>query len=176
MKHKGVFIVGGVCVALAGVAGWSLLLFLLLHYGLLFPNKAPDASGFAVRFGIIEIDPSRKPFLAQETTTIPMKLKETGFEYGVMIVPPDDKPFTYQMVFHFSSPPKMITGDGFQSNEPSATMRTQIGEGRGTTCDEYWFDPGDPTGDQSIDVYINGQLFKTIKYTVAAADDGGSGN
>ena len=138
-------------------------------------NGALNASGYSVRFGILQLDSSRHPFLAKETATIPQKLHDTGFEYGVLIVPPDDKPFTYQMVFHFSAPPKVITGSGFESNEPSDTMRTPITNASGDTYDEYWFDDGDPMGDQSIDVYINGQLVKTIKYTVVAPDDD-SGN
>jgi hypothetical protein len=123
----------------------------------------------------MDIDASKRPFLSKETTTIPLKLKDSGFEYGIMITPPDDKPYRYQMVFHFSAAPKVITGNGFESSEPSDTMRTPVTGAIGCACDEYWFDEGDPMGDQSVDVYVNGQLVKTIKYTVVAPDDATSG-
>ena len=177
MSNKAIFIAVGACVVLAGLVGWALLAFFILHSGILSPQGgAHDASGFVVRFGILEVDSSKNLVLAKETTTIPMKLQDTGFEYGIVIVPPDDKPFTYRMVLHFSSSPKVVTGNGFESHEPSTTMRTPVINASGVTYEEYGFDEGDPLGEQSIDVYINGQLAKTIKYTVVPADDSGSGN
>jgi hypothetical protein len=177
MKNKGVLIVAGIFVVLAGLIGWSLLLFIILRTGLVYPQaKVADATGFTVKFGVLEVDAAKQPFISKETTTIPLKLRDTGFEYGPMIVPPNNKPFTYQLIFHFPTPPKVISGDGFDSNTPSTTMKTPVVSARGITSPEFAFDEGDPMGDQSIDVYVNGHFLETIKFTVVAADKADDGN
>lgn len=131
-------------------------------------NTAHKEGGdhFSVRFGILGVNSSGDYFLEQETATIPLKYKDSGFRYGLEIVPPDDESFTYQCVFHFSAAPKVLTGEAFENSVPSATLRTPKVEYKGTAIEYYWFDPGDPTGAQSVDIFVNDKLIKTINYTV----------
>jgi len=177
MNNKAILIAVGTCVVLAGMMGWSLLIFFILRSGVLAPHGgAHDASGYGVRFGILASDSDGNFHILQETTTIPMKYKNPSFQYGFEISPPDNQPYTTWCVVHFSMPPKMLTGNGFASSEPSPTVQTVKIQAQGKSTINFGFDPGDPLGDQSIDVYINGQLAKTVRFTVVPADDSGSGN
>jgi hypothetical protein len=41
---------------------------------------------------------------------------------------------------------------------------------QGAFVEDLGFDPGDPVGDHSIDILVNGKLVKTVKYTVVAGN------
>ncbi|MCE0498730.1 MAG: hypothetical protein LV481_12365 [Methylacidiphilales bacterium] len=177
MNNKVILIAVGACVVLAGLVGWSLLAFFIVRSGILSSHgRTHDASEYVIRFGIITNDSEGNSYVSQETTTIPMKYKNPSFQYGCEISPPDNQPYTCWCVVHFPTPPKMLTGDGFASSLPSTTVQTVKIEERGKSAVSFGFDEGDPLGDQSIDVYINGQLAKTIRFTVVPADDSGNGN
>jgi hypothetical protein len=177
MKHKGLLIAVAICVLLAGLFGWSVLGFFIWRSGVLASSGAShDASGFVVRFGILANDGSGNTYISQETTTIPMKYRDSNFQYGCKIFPPNTQPYTCWCVLHFPSPPKVLSGDGFASSEPSTTVRTIKIEAQGECTENFGFDEGDPLGPQSMDVYVNGQLVKTIHFTVVTADDGPGGN
>jgi hypothetical protein len=163
MKKAIPWIVGGLLVWLLG---WSLVIFFLVERYYHISNSENGTTGYSIKFGILGTDAAGNDFLAQETTTIPLKYKDSGFRYGLVITPPNDEAYSYQCVFHFSSAPKVITGAAFDVNEPSATMRTPEVQARGEQVEYYWFDPGDPSGDQSVDIFINGKMVRTIKYKV----------
>jgi hypothetical protein len=127
---------------------------------------ANDNRIYNIRLGILGTDAGGNYFLAQETTVIPLKYKDSGFRYGLIITSSDGGPFEYQCVFHFSGAPKVITGAAFDSDQASATMRTPKVQAQGSALEYYWFDPGDPSGNESVDILINDKLVKTINYTV----------
>ena len=177
MNNKTILIGLGVCVVLAGMVGWSLLGIFIWKSGVLSPHHTVhQVSDYIIRFGIIATDPEGNSKIAQETTTIPMKFKEPSFQYGCEITPPDNQPYTSWCVVHYPTPPKMLTGNGFTSSVPSTTVQTVKVQAQGKSTMNFGFDEGDPLGDQSIDVYINGQLARTIRFTVVPADDKGTGN
>jgi hypothetical protein len=155
-----------VLLVVVSSVGWVALTGWLVERDFVLYESSKVTTGYRVRFGTIETDASGNDFLGKATTTIPLRLKETGFRYGIEIVPPDDGPYTYHCVFHFSAAPKIVTGD-LAGQTPSATLQTnEVSVSGGKTLDENWFDPGDPVGEQSMDVFVNGRLVKTITYTV----------
>jgi hypothetical protein len=132
---------------------------------------ADDRGAYRVRFGTVEKDKAGHPSLAAETTRLPLKFRDTGFRFGYEIVPPDQGSYTYQYVVHTPAPPATITGGLADSNSgpptTTVTSETKTSSG-GTTVDYLWFDPGDPVGDWSIDIFTNGKLQRTIKFTVSS--------
>jgi hypothetical protein len=135
--------------------------------------RGADAqNNFHIRFGIIARDDLGNYFISKETTNIPRKFRETGFRFGYEVVPPDQNPYTCQFVVHLPSPPDAITGGIAQVNpgKPSTTITSQKKEISGRSYIALmWFDPGDPVGDYSVDVFVNGKLLKTIKFNVRNA-------
>jgi hypothetical protein len=124
---------------------------------------------YHIRFGIIEGDKVGSYILAKETTIIPYKFRETGFRFGYEIVSPVHGSYFCQYVVHLPSSPDVITGGLAQVNavNPSSTITSHKKEiAGGTYVDAMWFDPGDPVGDCSIDIFVNGELLKTIKFSV----------
>jgi len=60
-----------------------------------------------------------------------------------------------------------VAAEAFEGAEPSTTLQTnEVDVLSGERVDENWFDPGDPVGAESMDVFINGRLARTFKYTV----------
>lgn len=132
---------------------------------------AAEPDLYSVRFGSIETDANTGKTALTETVSIPLKLKDTGFRYGFEITPPDNKPFSYQYTLHFPSPPEILTGDlgAINPEHPSVTAMSEKLESQGGSTSYFmWFDPGDPTGDWNIEIFVNGQLQKTVSFTVLA--------
>lgn len=166
MKGKVPLIVSLVLLMIMGLLGSS---FLVMHFFgsevLAFLAPSDDAKDFDVRFGILETDSTGREFLSKEVSVLPIKYKDSGFRYGVMIAPPSNHSFTYYCVFHLSASPKVISGEAFETKEPSTTLQESPAQGRGVVMEDFWFDPGDPIGEQSLDIFINGKLARTIHYT-----------
>jgi hypothetical protein len=125
-------------------------------------------SSYHIRFGILESDKAGNYFLSKETAVIPRKFKETAFRFGYEIVPPDQTPYICQYIVHLPSSPHIITGGLAQVNpgKPSTTITSHKKKISGTYIDSMWFDPGDPAGDCSIDIIVNENLLRTIKFSV----------
>lgn len=132
---------------------------------------AVEPADYSVRFGVIEADIQSGASSLRETTTIPLKLRDTGFRWGFSISPGDRSPFTYQYTIHLPSPPAMLSGDLQKLNpeKPSNTAMSEKVESKGgPTMHTMWFDPGDPTGNYKIEVFVNGRLQQTASFTVFA--------
>ncbi len=159
MSKGTIWIIVGVFALLLWVIGGCVLSLYLYERNVL--------TDYHLRFGILSEDANGNVSLEKETTVVPLRYKDPKIFYGTEITPPDDKPYTYYCIFHFSAPPKVVSGPSFEGKEPSATLQTNpVNVPGGPTFDENWFDPGDPMGEQSVDVYINGRLVKTFNYTV----------
>jgi hypothetical protein len=152
------------------VVGWSSVALYLWHLNSIEAVGTADVSSFKIRFGIVQNDGSNHFTVTQETTTIPMRFGDSS--YGFQVIPPDEGTYSVYFISHFPYPPKTISGDVFESNTPSTDMRSVTAQMQGEYVQDMGFDPGDPAGDQSIDIWINGKLAKTIIFTVTpAADD-----
>jgi len=133
-----------------------------------------DAPPYRVRFGILEIDSSGKARrLKEETSIIPLKLRETGFRFGLEIVPPDTKPFKFQLITYPPSAPKIITGS-FQKTDSKvapAAITSPVYEANGggkSPLVPLWFDAGDPIGNWKIKISVEGRLTATVEFAVVS--------
>jgi len=128
---------------------------------------------YAIRFGIFESDKAGNDNLTQETTVIPLKPRETGFLYGFEIEPSNQDPYTFQYVLHLPAP-STVSGDlaqpsaGMGAKGALTTVAASSTEeiSGGSIQETMWFDSGDPLGNYSADILINGKLVKTIEFTV----------
>jgi len=125
-----------------------------------------DAPAYTIRFGIMETDKTTGLTKLTETTTLPFKTRETGFQFGFEIIPPDDKPYTYQVIGHLPSPPKQLSGL-LENIKPSTTITSPTQQASGTYWQPNYFDLGDPLGEWKLDVLVNGKLQRTITFTVS---------
>ena len=148
----------------AWLIGFSSLAVYLYYRNVSAPAANVDVSTFQIQFGLLQNDGQNNYSLSEETTTIPMKFGDST--YGFKVIPPDDTSYSVQFVIHFPYPPKIISGNVFESNTPSKDMRSVTTTMQGNFVEDLGFDPGDPSGDQSIDIYIDGKLARTIKFTV----------
>jgi hypothetical protein len=164
--NRTTWITWAVALLVAWIVGWSLIAVLVWKRDIAFPQATSDVGDYTVRFGILGADSSGNDYLSEETTTIPLKYKDSGFRYGWEVVAPDNSPFNVRCVVHFSAALKVITGEAFDSTTPSNIMSTSTQQVTGSFIQDFWFDPGDSIGDESVDIFVNDKLVKTIKYTV----------
>lgn len=168
MKKTTIWFAMIVAVLAVWVIGGLLIALLCAQREGLFSSTTSNPADYQIQFGILKSDSSGNYTLDQETSTLPLKLKDSGFRFGLAITPPDDKPYTYQCIVHLPTTPKVITGEGTQGIAPTTTLRMPEDRGQGSIVANFWFDPGDPLGDESIEVLINGKPAKVIHYTVVA--------
>ena len=147
----------------------TILLIFAMITAFSYSRAADDQSVYGLRFGILRKDKEGNRFLSKETAIIPLRFQKTGFEFGIEITAPENHPCIYRIITHTPSPPERITGTfaGVNPEKPSTTVQGQKQRiPGGIFIDPLYFDPGDPVGNWSIEVFIDGKLFKTIKFKV----------
>ena len=133
-----------------------------------FPKKV-DPAKYQVRFGLVKMDAKGKPFLEKETERIPLLIGEKAMKFGYELISHDAKPYTLHCVLHFPSPPQTVTGRLAESKStpPGTTVVTPNFEWTGgPLVDYFWFDPGDPFGSWSIDIFVNDTLIRSVPFEV----------
>jgi hypothetical protein len=168
MKKSRVLSLAGIFI-LIWVVGWSVVAVFWYQKWAVRTAKLPAAQieAFQFRFGLLKNDGNNNYSIVRETTTIPMTFGDSS--YGFQVIPPGEGTYTVQFVSHFPYPPKTISGDVYESSTPGKDMRSVSAEMSGGYIQDLGFDPGDPVGDQSIDILIDGKLARTIKFTVTEA-------
>ncbi len=120
-----------------------------------------------IKFGFMK-ETSSGSYVTKATTTIPLKLKDTGFRFGFTVEHKKGISFKAHYVIYLPSPPKQLTGglkkadiknEGRIISEPPQTYK-------GLWADPFSFDEGDPLGDWKIQIYVNDDLIKTIHFRV----------
>ena len=121
-----------------------------------------DPANYIVKFGIFE---KETYLIAEETTTIPMQYKDTGFGIGYMISSRDQSDFEEYSIAY---PPRDgVAGDEIKRTGTSTGLKGPVGKSRkGDISHKFGFDPGDPSGTWLIDIFVNDQLVKSITFEV----------
>ena len=147
-----------------------LLVFLLIPLSSMPATSAIDSKNWEIRFGIMSVDANGGCSLNNETVKIPMKLKKSGFRYGFNVKSKNKQSFEGKWIAYLPNSPKETTGD-IDLLKPNRTdeghvfhfpEQTYIGNWK--VCS--WFDDGDPTGNWKFEIYIDGNLMKTINFEV----------
>lgn len=119
------------------------------------------------KFGILEVTPDGYVEVKKETTDIPLITRDKGFLFGFIIHKLDGGEFSGQLTVHFPSRPQQLTGKAKGINiEPNKTMKFPVAQHKMVWTESSWFDEGDPEGVWKYDIYLNGKLYKEIKFNV----------
>jgi len=134
---------------------------------------APSAAEpeFRIRFGIIqEVGPNQFK-LTQEATRVPRLTRaQHGLIYGVEITPRHSTDYETYFVARLPAPPKQLSGL-VGGNSPATAvsgLKSAVQRARGPSIMPFWFDEGDPLGQYSLEVFVNGQSRGVIRYEVVA--------
>lgn len=136
-----------------------------------------SADEFSVRFGRLEIaekvGPTSYRFsFAEETDRVPLLTLNQGGIYGVEYSPPDDQEYTIQVKAII--PPNVKSTGGELVSSKMEKGRTVLvfkpNTHRGTVVEPFLFSEGDPAGKYTLEVVLNGELFKTISYEAYVPD------
>ena len=123
---------------------------------------------YEIRFGIIGVGANGESRVIRETNQIPRRDQSTGFRYGISIVPSDDRPFEIYFVAGFPSLPERTSGLAKDApiNPITQKLKSPSQTGKGVSTVPFWFDPGDPLGKYTLEIFINGQSRKYFEYNV----------
>lgn len=124
-----------------------------------------DLNNYTVEFGIFEKDSFK---LKERTTQIPMIYKDNGFSVGYVIQSKDRSDFEEYSIAY---PPKEgIAGDEIKKTGNKG-LRGPVGKStNGNVAHKFGFDKGDPDGTWMIDIFVNDQLIKSIKFEVLKSE------
>jgi hypothetical protein len=120
-----------------------------------------------IKFGYMT-ESSSGMYVSNETTTIPLKLKNTGFRFGFTVKHKKNGSFEGYHIIYLPAPPKEIT-DVLKKAVVSAegkVIESLKERYDGFWANAFWFDEGDPVGDWKIEIYIDGKLAKSLDFTV----------
>jgi len=108
--------------------------------------------------------------LVQETTRIPKLTRSQGFLYGVEITPRQGTDYEVFFIAHLPAAPEQLSGlaSGTPPDTAVSGIKTPAQRARGPSVTPFWFDEGDPLGRYSLEVFVNGQSKRIIKYDVVA--------
>ena len=118
-----------------------------------------------IRFGILKVNEAGHYDVETQTTTIPKKLKDTGFRYGLVFDNPTGQDITRYVVAHLPSDPKDVTG-GFRKSAPKTLVTDPQRSSSPIQCNYFWFDEGDPSGTYSIDLFVNNKKIYSVTFEV----------
>jgi hypothetical protein len=144
---------------------------LLLAVALLVSTTRASASdsdadkSIELQFGILF---QRQPGIysvKESTTEIPRYDGPTGFQFGYLIREKNAKPFQLTTITYPPSAPKVL-GISYKDQDPSRGLRSRPRELNGSGVSTFSFDRGDPAGPWKMEIYVDGKLFRTIRFTV----------
>ena len=119
-----------------------------------------------IKFGIMELYSNGTCTFLEESTVIPLKLKDTGFRWGYTIESSKKKFTTYSLCYS-PKPFTEITGTlTREKNAPDVLKSQTVNVTKGIHVECFWNDASDPTGRQKIDIYVNNTIAKSIDFEV----------
>ena len=129
------------------------------------------AEDISIRFGKLEIaekvGPTSYRFaLVEETNKVPLLTLKQGGIYGIEYSAPENHKYTIQVKAIIPPNVKETDGDLLSTKRESdrTVMVFKLRNHQGTVVEPFLFSNGDPEGQYTIEVILNGTLFKTITY------------
>jgi hypothetical protein len=147
----------------------ALVCTIVVASGWLSPCTAAEPE-FRIRFGVIEVVGPNQFKLTQETTRLPRLTRSQGLLYGVEITPRHSTDYETYFVARLPAPPKQLSGL-VGGNSPATAvsgLKSAVQRARGPSIMPFWFDEGDPLGQYSLEVFVNGLSRGVIRYEVVA--------
>jgi hypothetical protein len=125
-----------------------------------------DAHHF--RFGILKPAPRGEWELEAETTTIPRRLKDTGFRFGVSFDNLEGKPMKWYYRMQLPRQLKEFSG-GLRQVAPQLIQTDTQRSNQLHVVDDFWFDEGDPLGPHHLELYIGDVRRFSVDFEVVEA-------
>ena len=130
-----------------------------------------EIADYQVKFGVIEN--RNDVFLVfEDSTSLPLLTRDTGFYYGFTILPSNNEPYNYHCHFYppetaqFSCETGEIVREIAPSDNSRSGFRLPTRRTQGISTTPMWFDPGDPVGEYRIEIYVNDSLVKGVDFMV----------
>ncbi|MGD1918444.1 MAG: hypothetical protein ACFCAD_05900 [Pleurocapsa sp.] len=126
---------------------------------------------YQINFGAIE-NRNDVSMVFEDSTSIPLLTRDTGFEFGFTIFPPNNDSYNYYCLFF---PPKITeisneTGEIIEQTNSDkdgiSGFRLPTRRTLGITTMPMWFDPEDIPGKYRIKLYINDVASRSVDFTV----------
>lgn len=129
-------------------------------------------SDICLKFGLMKQDESGGYYVHTETTQIPLYPVEyyPGFRFGYTLDYADDRVFSSHFVLALPSPPKVIQGslcEAELSNDRRVLKSVPV-LCQGGATETLAFNESDPRGRWSIDIYVNEEFVRSIRFTVVS--------
>lgn len=135
--------------------------------GFIGSNEDSIERQYDIRFGVIEADSEGFLDVTHETEAIPLLLQNTGFSFGYLITPPDDRIYTTHEVLYLPAAPRFIDFNmPVEQKADGRIIKTPNIIRQKSTIYPYSFSTGDPVGPWKLDIHINDELYKTIRFMV----------
>ena len=149
------------------VAALCLTFFALLFSGCETTSNGHSKNGYVSRFGVMSLGDDGKYHVFAETTQI-HRLVDQNYVHGFEVARKGGSRFLGHFVVHFPEPIK-ITPDvekAYTVRDGGRTLESPEEIYWGLYSSPFWFSADDPLGPYSIDVYIDGELYRTFSYEV----------
>lgn len=141
------------------------LLGLFLLAGPVFAEE--QRGNYIVWQGVMRTNKDGEVEPVVETDSIPYvtNTDDPTFSHGFIVRSEDGSDFKCQVKVHFSSPTMFRFSDGTVKTTLDVEMEPDQSSDGMYLCN-FTIDEGDPAGPATIDILINGELWKTIAFTL----------
>lgn len=121
------------------------------------------------RFGILKEVAQGEFEFVSETTRIPLRLKGSGFRWGIGFDNPKCSPIEWYEEIHLPAPLKEVSGN-FQRTRSTIMRTNKHKSDQPSVVDDFWFDAGDPIGHHRMDLFVNGKLAYSVEFDVVPSN------
>lgn len=121
--------------------------------------------GYSITFGELK---ALSPTQIVATTQLKLCAKPTGYRWGYIITPPDNKTAYHEFMVVFAPPAASVKPDG--SLGPNAEPQVlDVGTHTGASTNENWFDKEDIPGTWQIRIHVGTEEVGRITFDVLPA-------
>ena len=134
-----------------------------------FEDKLLFEAVYKIDFGFIQKNENSGKMHFKETSSIPYRMKTTGFRWGYWIKSSDNESHSTYFVMETPAIPKNITGDlgkTGQIEEEKRLAKSTPQKFKEKLFCPFWFDAEDPLGKWKVQIYVDDRLVKTIDFDV----------
>jgi len=126
-----------------------------------------ESGSFEIKFGSLT-DTKEKTFINEEYSQIKSIPVSEGGKFGFSISPSQKKTYKFYTVSYLPNSPKKLSGVMNQANpaDYSSGIKSAVGTASEDMIVRFTFDQGDPLGIYNIDLYINDEKAKSVKFNV----------
>jgi hypothetical protein len=128
------------------------------------PATAAERRDFVVKYGVMEAVDAMHGALRETKRITRDPGRCPGWSF--IVDPPSDSPYEVYSIHHLPAPPGTLSGN---LERQAAGFKTPVEHVQGVRRFDFDFDEDDPLGAYSIEVFVNGKLKATLRFTLVAA-------